>query len=234
MTVHVLFTAPPRAGAALPELVGTGQIDADGARTLAEAMLKDTADAVGASAGDLLVNHPPGSPDAESRAAPGAELRQLLADAVADPDSVRVEPQVGDSPPARIENACRHLLGEDDVASVALLDGRAPTLDRTVLDGAGMKLRRSDVVVGPAPNGQVAYVGLSEAFDLEGLDWPFALEPFVERAAAEGLAVDFLALQPRVGDRHGLETVAALIAARRRVARRVPEHTASALQSLEW
>lgn len=233
MTVHVLFAEPLRDGGTLQGLVKEGRIDAEEARTLAEAVLKDTAAAVEASGGDLLVNHPPESRDGETDSDSGAELRALLADVLSDPESVRYEPQVGDSATARVENACRHLIEEDDVPSVAIIDGRAPMLDRTDLDGAGMKLRRSEVVVAPATNGRVAYVGLTEPLDLEGLDWPFALEPLVERAAGQGLDVDFLELHPWVGDRHGLETVVPLIEARRRASRRVPEHTAAAIDSLQ-
>lgn len=232
VTVHVLVAELPIAGETLPELVHDGHLDGEAARDLAAAMLKDTAAAVAASGGELLVNHPPDPIDDDVTSDPGTELRQLLADAVPDPESVRFEPQVGETATARIENACRHLLAEDDVASVAVLDGRAPTVDRTVLDGAGMKLRRSEVVVAPAPNGQVSYLGLSEPLDLEGLDWPFELAPLVERATAEGLTVDFLSLQPWVGDRRGLGTVVAIVDARRMASRRVPEHTAAVIDSL--
>ncbi len=230
MTVHVLFTESPGSGATLPGLVEEGSLDRAEGQMLAEAMLKDTAAAVAASGGDLLVLHSP-----ESRAGgtePGTELRRLIPDALGNPESVRFEPQVGDSPSARIENAARDLLEEDDVASVAVLDGRVPTVDRTDLDGAGMKLRRSDVVVGPAPNGRLAYVGFTEAFDMEGLDWPFRLEALVERATAKGLEIDFLSLHPWVGDERDLETVGSLIGARRTANRRVPEHTAAAIDEL--
>jgi hypothetical protein len=113
-----------------------------------------------------------------------------------------------------------------------VLDGRAPTFDRTDLDGAGMKLRRSEVVIGPAPHGRVAYVGFTEALDLDGLDWPFGLEPLVERATAEGLDIDILSLHPWVGDERDLETVSSHIAARRTATRRVPEHTAATIDEL--
>ncbi|MFB6361792.1 MAG: DUF2064 domain-containing protein [Halobacteriales archaeon] len=232
MTVHVLFAEPPRVGRTLPGLVEAGQLDAEEAKALAEAMVKDTAAAVAASGGDLLINYPPEVEGGGSDADPETELQALIEDVYSDPESVRYEPQVGASATARIENACRHLLEEEDTASVAILDGRAPILDRTDLDGASMKLRRSEMVVGPAPNGRVSYLGLSEPVELEGLNWPFHLGPLVERAAAEGLDIDFLELHPWVGDREGLQTVISLIGARRSADRRVPEHTAVAIESL--
>lgn len=55
MTVHVLFTEPPCTGATLPGLVEEGPLDRSEAQTLAEAMVKDTAAAVAASGGELVV-----------------------------------------------------------------------------------------------------------------------------------------------------------------------------------
>lgn len=235
MTVHALVADPPRPGLALSTLVSAGVLETDAAATLAGAMLQDAAVGAVNSGGELLVNHPtdeqlPANHGADP--APVDELRELLAGVVGDLESVRFEPQVGATRAARIENTVGHLLDEEGVTSVAVLDGRAPTLDRTGLDGAAMKLRRSEVVVAPAPGGRVAYLGLTERLDLADLELPFELTAIVDRAIGSGYDVDFLPVHPRVDDEAGLETLTGLVAARRTARRRVPERTAAVLDSL--
>lgn len=235
MTVHVLVAEPPRPGVALADLATGGGLGEDDAATLAGAMLQDAAAAVAASGGDLLVAHPTEdqlpSP-ARTGADPADELRALLDEALAKPDAVRYEPLVGETVPGRVANFVGTLLGEEDAASVAVLDGRAPTVDRTVLDGGGMALRRSEAVVAPAPGDRVAYLGLTAPLEFAGPSPLPSLSTAVDRATEPGLDVDFLAMQPRVDDRFGLATVASLIRARRAAGRRVPEHTAAAIEGL--
>lgn len=236
MTVHVLFVDPPRPGLALPELVGGAGLDADAAATLAGAMLKDAAVGVANSGGELLVNHPTEEQlpaDRRTGTAPDTELCELLGDALGDLDDVRFEPQVGEDREARMRNALAHLLEEGGTDSVALLDGRAPTLDRPALDGAAMKLRRSAVVLGPAPGGRLAYLGLTEPLDIDGLADPFSLEAVVECATEAGFEVDFLPLEPTVHDEVDLATLVSLVRARRTAGRRVPQHTAAAIEALD-
>lgn len=244
MTVHALVVDPPRPGLALPALVSSDEADdsgqglgASGAAALAEAMIQDAAVGAENSGGDLLVNHPTESqlPEAHRTGTdPATELRVLFDEALSDPDAVRFEPQVGSSFDARVGNTVTHLLREEDADSVAVLDGRAPTLDRTVLDSAAMKLRRSEAVLAPAPApaGGVAYLGLTEPIDFADAWSPPALGTLVDRALDAGHDVDFLPMHPRVDDPSGLASLVGVVEARRVAGRRVPEHTAAAIASL--
>lgn len=241
VTVHALVVDPLRPGLALPDLVsggpfdeGTG-LDPDAAVTLSGAMVRDAAVAVERSGGELLVNHPTEDqlPEGDRGGAdPAAELRDLLDGAVADVEAVRFEPQVGGSFEARVGNTVTHLLREEGATSVAVLDARAPTLDRAALDSAAMKLRRSEAVLGPAPGGGVAYLGLTDPVDFEGAWRPPALETLAGRAVQAGHDVDFLPMHPRVDGVEGLATLVSLVEARRAAGRRVPEYTAAAIDDL--
>lgn len=236
MTVHALVVDPPRPGLALPELVGDDRsLAPDQTATLASAMIRDAAVAAANSGGDLLVNHPTEEQlpvEARTGTEPVEELRELLGEALGDLAGIRFEPQVGGTRFERAENTVAHLLDGDGVDSAAVLDGRTPTLDRTVLDGAAMKLRRSEVVVAPAPGGRVAYLGLAEPLEFAG-PWTLpALPTVVDRAVEAGYDVDFLPMHPRVDDQFGLATVVSLVRARRAAGRRVPEYTAAAIDEL--
>lgn len=239
MTVHALVADPPRPGLALSPLVSAGVLETEAAATLAGAMLQDAAVGAARSGGELLVNHPTDEQLPETHRLdqePAEELRELLGDVLGDLESVRFEPQVGETRAARIENTVGHLLDEEGATSVAVLDGRAPTLDRTELDSAAMKLRRSEAVVAPAPGGRVAYLGLTEPLELGDLAHPFELTAVIDRAVEAGLDVDFLPMQPWVENEASLETLTDLVAARRTAGRRVPERTAAVLGTLglEW
>ena len=231
MTVHVVYADPQELRDPFPALVGDGYLDRKAAQLLAEAMLQDTTAAVAESGGDLVVTHPPESNEDQSDE-PRERLREVLSGALPGMDAVQFESQVGDRPTERVENACRHIVSRADVASVAVLDGRAPLLDRTDLDNAGMKLRRSEVVVGPAPAGRVAYLGMTEPIELSRLHWPLALGALVDRAVTNGHTVDWLPLQVWVGGRSGLETLTTLIRADQTASRRVPERTAAAIDAV--
>lgn len=240
MTVHALVVDPPRPGLALQDLVETpagsgGPLSPEAAATVSGALIRDAAVAAESGGGELLVNHPMADqlPEAHQSATdPAADLRELLADAVADPDAVRYEPQVGSSYDARVGNTVTHLLRDEGADSVAVLDGRAPTLDRAALDSAAMKLRRSEVVVGPAPGGRVAYLGLTAPIDFAGAWMPPPLETVVDRAVDAGHDVDFLPMHPRIDDAVGLASVVSMVEARRAAGRRVPVHTAAAIDEL--
>ena len=229
MTVHVLLADPPRPGAALPALPETSPLDAAEAADLASAMIADAVAAVAGSGGDLLVNYP-STVDVDRD--PRAEFRALVADVLDDPDAVRYEVQIGSSFAARAGNAATYLLREEEAGSVAILDGRAPTLGRVALDGAAMKLRRNEVVLGPAPGGRVAYLGLSAPIDFDGAYEPPAVETLATRDAGAGHSVDFLAMHPRIETGADLATLLATVRAREGAGRRVPEHTAATLSSL--
>ena len=242
MTLHCLVVDPPRPGLSLPGLAG-GPLDPESAAALHAASIEDAMAAATESGGELLVNYPAAEQLPANRptdASPEAELRALAADAVEDVGDVRFEVQVGSSFAARAGNAATHLLTEEDEDSVAVLSGTAPTLGRTALDGAAMKLRRHEAVVGPGTGGRVAYLGLSEPIDFEGAFEPPSggdggdseVEDLVRRAVDAGHEVAFLPFHPVIEDEAGLATLVAEVRARRRGGRNVPEYTAEAVEEL--
>lgn len=241
MTLHCLVVDPPRAGLAPPGLV-EGPLDAEAAAVLYAASVKDAMVAATRSGGELLVNYPTAEQLAvefSGDASPEAELRQLAEEVLDAADEVRFEVQVGSSFGARAGNAATHLLEEEGEESVAVLRGTAPTLGRTALDGAAMKLRRHGVVVGPGTGGRAAYLGLSEPIDFEGAYEPPhgdarapEVEDLVERGVAAGHEVGFLAMHPVIEDEAGLAATVAEIRARLRAGRNVPSHTAEAVERL--
>ena len=251
MTVHCLVVVPPRPGLALPGLVD-GPLAPEGAATLHAAALKDAMVAAERSGGDLLVNYPTEEQlpaDHRTGTEPAAELRDLAAEALDRPGDVRFEVQVGSTFAARAGNAATHLLVEEGEDSVAIVQGTAPTLDRTALDGAAMKLRRHEVVLVTGTGGRAPYLGLSAPIDFEGAYKPppeadggddlssaggatTEVEDLVERGLGAGHAVGFLAGHPVVEDEAGLASIVAQIRARDRAGRAVPTHTAEAIDHL--
>jgi len=168
MTVIAVLASPPREGLVLPALSETSPLSAAAVTDLYEAMLADTFQAIDRSGAELLVNYPDSEqlPDAHrTDTEPVAELRAIVADALDDPSDVRFEPQVGSTFSARAGNTVTHLLREEEAASAAIIRGTAPLLSRTMIDGAAMKLRTNDVVVGPASEGRVYYAGFTEVID---------------------------------------------------------------------
>ena len=255
VTLHVLVVDPPRPGLSLPGLVD-GPLSADAAADLYAASVKDEMVAAARSGGELLVNFPTDDQlpaDHRTENPPEAELRGLAEEALDDPGSARFEVQVGSTFAARAGNAATHLLAEEEEDSVAVMRGTAPTLGRTALDGAAMKLRRNEVVVGPGSGGRVAYLGLSELVDFEGAYEPPTADPggtgddedrdeptgrvtevedLVERGGEAGHDVAFLASHPVIEDGAGLATAVAEIRARLRAGSIVPAHTAEAVERL--
>jgi len=171
---------------------------------------------------------------------PEAELRELLVDVLARVEEiddvasdVRFEVQVGSTETARIGNAVTHLLEAEDVASAAVLRPTAPLLDRTVIDGTAMKLRRDEVVVGPAPGGRVYYAGFTEPIDFaDALAGP-AVETLAGRGADAGLGVAFEAMQPLLETPDDLRTTLPLLRARQRANQPVPAATAAVLDRVD-
>ena len=242
MTLHCLGVDPPRPGLSLPGLAD-GPLDSESAAALYAASIKDAMAAAAESGGELLVNYPTAEQlPAEhlTGASPEAELRALAVEAVEDAGGVRFEVQVGSTFAVRAGNAATHLLTEEDEDSVAVLSGTAPTLGRTVLDGAAMKLRRHEVVVGPGTGGRVAYLGVSEPIDFEGAYEPPSggdgraseVEDLARRGVDAGHAVAFLPVHPVIEDGSGLATLVAEVRARLRAGRNVPAHTAQAVERL--
>jgi len=238
MTVVAVLVDPPRDGLVLPDLPDETPLSAAEATRLYEAMVSDLLLAVAESGGDLLVNyrsddqlpdeHVPGGADAE------AEVRDLVAD-VLDEDqreSARVEVQVGSSRSARVGNTVTHLLEAEGVQSAAVLEPDAPTLLRKDVDSAAMKLRRSEVVLGPADDGDVYFAGFTDPVDFEDALSAPAVENLNARAVDAGHGVDFLPGRRRVASAGALRTLVSELRARRAAGRLVPAYTTALVEDL--
>lgn len=236
MTVHAVLVDPPRPGLVLGDIAATAPVSDDDAADLYAAMLKDTFRSVASSGGDLLVNYRadddiPAAYQTDSTVK--EELEGLVRQALDEPEPTRYEVQVGSTFDARVGNTVTHLLREEGVDSVAVLEGQSPTVVRTDLDNAAMKLRRSEFVLGPAPGGHVYYAGLTEPIDFSGAFEPPEARTLVDRAAATGSHVDFLPMHPRVETAQDLVTLVSIVGARRAAGRTVPAFTADVLDRLQ-
>ena len=229
MTTIAVLADPPREGLVLPDLVETSPLDESAAADLYAAMLKDTFRAVASSGGDLLVNYRPEDllPE-EFRGGenPEAELRALARTALDDLDDVRFEVQVGSTFDARAGNTAAHLLEREEVRSVAVVRGTAPFLTRKEIDGAAMKLRNNEAVIGPSEGGRVYYLGLTAPIDFEGAYTLPELETVANRAADAGHRVGFLPALTRVETGSDLISLVTTINARKTAGRIVPTFTA--------
>jgi glycosyltransferase A (GT-A) superfamily protein (DUF2064 family) len=227
MTTVLVLAAPPRAGS-LPGLDDV--LDAGGRERLATAFLRDAVRAGAEAAGDLLVAVRE-TEDVDGAAQ--ARVREALEPVEGvEADGVRLERQVGSTPSARLGNAVTHLLSQEDASSVLALWPRTPLVDRSVLDGAAMKLRQRSVVLGPAPRGHVSLAGFAEAPDFTDALRPPALETLTARASDAGLEVDFVAEQTRVESTEDLLSLVVTLRARTRAGRRCPPHTTAAIDDI--
>lgn len=233
MTDVAVLVDPPRAGLVAQGLAAATPLSEDEAVDLYAASVKDTALAVAASGGELLVNYRPEEtiPEAHRREEGVAEetVRTMITEALAaadhDADEVRFEPQVGSSFSARAGNTVTHLLEEEDATSAAVTRGLVPLIERTHVDNAAMKLRRSEVVLGPTPGGSVGYAGFAETVDFENAFTEPALETLTDRGVDTGHDVDYVPMLPRVDTPDGLATLVSTMRARARADRSVPHFT---------
>ena len=219
MTTVAMLCDPPRPGLVLGELVAETPLSPAEAAELYAALTRDTVRAVARSGGDPLVNYRPddaldvAGDDAE------AELRELLADIV---DDARFEPQVGESLAGRIGNTATHLLETEEVASVAVARPEAAFFARTEIDGAAMKLRSTDAVVGPAPGGRVHFAAFGEPVDFADCLAPPAVATLTDRCLDAGLDVEFLERKPLLETAADLAAVVTGVRTRRRADGIVP------------
>lgn len=234
MTTAVLAD-PPRPGLVLPRMTETAPLSPAEAADLYVAMLRDVTRAVERSGGDLLVNYRPedalpadyrvdtsdGGADAET------EIRAAVEPALDEPDAARFEVQVGETFAGRAGNTATHLLAREGVTSVALVEPTAVFLGRTHVDGAAMKLRRSEVVLGPADRGRVYYAGFTDTVDFADAYAPPAVGTLAARARDAGHDVDFVEMLPVVETGRDLASALALVDARRTADRPVPEQFAA-------
>ncbi|MEF8868431.1 MAG: hypothetical protein V5A85_07930 [Haloarculaceae archaeon] len=233
MTTVAVLADPPRHGLVNERLVETTPLSAAQAADLYAAAFRDVCRAVATSGGDLLVNYRadealPGEGDSE------AELREALEPvSELDAGSVRFEVQVGETFAGRAGNTATHLLENEAVTSVAVVEPSAVLLTRRRIDEAAMKLRRRELVLGPAPGGRVYYAGFREPVDFEDAYAPPALETLTGRGVDAGLDVDYVGTAPVLETGADLADLLTLVRARRSAGRNVPVHTAEALASLD-
>lgn len=235
MTVIAVLADPPRPGVALPRLAESSPLSEAEAADLYAATLKDTFRAVERSGGELLVNYRPDEriPDEHaSDQSAEAEVRALAADALENPADARFEVQVGSTFSARAGNTVSHLLEQEEVQSVAVVDGTAPTLTRKEVDSAAMKLRRNEVVLGPSERGRVYFAGFIDTIDFEDAYATPEVETLTTRAADAGHEVGFLPAKPQVDTGAGLSSLVPLLNARVAAGRVVPEDATTLLR--EW
>jgi len=235
MTTVAVLADPPREGLVLPGLAESTPLSAAEAAELYSAMCRDVCRAVEDSGGELLVNYRPDDavPDAHgSEQSAEAEVRAMVRPALADPDDARFEVQVGETFAGRAGNTATHLLDREGVSTVAVVEPTAALLSRRVVDNAAMKLRRHDVVLGPAPGGRVYYAGFGTPIDFEDAYDPPAVETLTARGDDADLSVDFLEMQPVVETGADLATVLSQVRARERAGRNRPEHGTRYLNEL--
>ncbi len=235
MTTIAVLADPPREGFVLPELAETSPLSASEATELYAAMLKDTFVAVANSGGELLVNYRPDEAIPDEYPGVGSseeELRALADEALEDTDDVRFEVQVGETLSGRAGNTATHLLEEEGIASVAIVDGTAPMLTRKEIDSAAMKLRRSEVVLGPAADGRIYFLGVTDTIDFADVYTPPELETATLRAVDAGHDVDYLPAMTSVATGDDLRSLLPLLNARIAAERIVPVNTASYLHEL--
>lgn len=233
MTTVAVLADPPREGLVLPELVETSPLSAAEAASLYRAALGDVAAAVAGSGGDLLVNYRPDDSvpaDYRTGASAEAEIRDALDEVV---DDARFEPQVGETFSGRVGNTVTHLLEREGVRTAAVVEPAAVLLTRKEVDSAAMKLRRSEVVLGPSTAGRVYYAGFAAAVDFADAYAPPAVRTLTERASDAGHDVDFLPTLPVLETGGDLATVLSVIDARRVAGRPVPARTAAVLDEFD-
>lgn len=155
-----------------------------------------------------------------------AAVRAVASEAVADVRDVRFERQVGSSVSARIGNTVTHLLREEGADSVAVVRPLGALVRRSVIDGAAMKLRSNEVVLGPTTAGGVHLAGFAEPIDFAGAFGPEELEVVTDRGRDADFDVEFLRHVPRVDTPAGLRSAVATIRARVAAGRVVPADTA--------
>jgi hypothetical protein len=232
MTVVCLLADPPREGLALPELVASSPLSAAEARDLYAAMTKDVVRAAANSGGELLVNYR--ADDALPVAGEGsaAELRGLVAETLGGTGDVRFEVQVGETFAGRAGNTVTHLLDAEGEGSAAVVTPHAAFIGRTQIDNAAMKLRRTPVVLGPAPEGRVYYAAFRETVDFTGAYDPPALSSLTAKATDADVEVGFLERLPVIETGADLADALVYLRARERAGRIVPQHTLACVDDL--
>ncbi|WP_435194235.1 hypothetical protein [Natronomonas sp. EA1] len=221
MTTVVVLCQPPRPGSVLTDLVATSPLSETEAAQLYAAMTTDIVRAVEHSGGELLLNYRDVDDEAE------AEVREMVAAETEDP---RCEVQVGETFSGIAGNTVTHLLETEEVVSAAIVEPSAAFLTRQVIDTAAMKLRRSEVVLGPTPSDGVYYAGFTDPIDFTDAYTAPPLETLTDRGLDSGYDVDFLQQLPVIETGADLAAALPLLRARERAGRIVPPHTMEAIR----
>lgn len=232
MTTVAVLANPPVAGAVLRPLVEGSVVTDSEAVRLYRAMVADVCEAVHVSGAELLVNYRSAGDVPVDVSDPEDELRTVVEGALDETEDVRYEVQVGSSFAARVGNTVTHLLEREAVQTAAAVTPGAVFLGRQHVDGAAMKLRRSEVVLGPATRGRVYYAGFSEPVEFTGAYDAPAVESLVDAASDAGLATDFVPMLPTLEAPADLRTVLPLLDARADAGVRIPSRTASVLADI--
>jgi 2-phospho-L-lactate guanylyltransferase (CobY/MobA/RfbA family) len=231
MATVAVLADPPIEGFVLPGLVADTPLSPDEASRLYGAMLVDVCRAVQHGGADLLVNYRdpdqvPGDVDSEGR------LRDLLSGALEAPSEARYEVQVGETFAGRAGNTVTHLLDREDEDTVAVVEPTAAFLGRQQIGTAAMKLRSSEVVLGPTAGGRLYYAGFAAPVEFTDAWARPAVETLAGRAREADLGVDFLPMSPVVETADDLASALAQLRARRRADRLVPARTAALVEEL--
>jgi hypothetical protein len=231
MATVAVLADPPVEGFVLPEIVGETPISEEEATQLYSAMLVDVCRAVQHGSADLLVNfrdpeQVPGDVDSEQR------LRELLDDHLEAPGEARYEVQVGETAAGRAGNTVTHLLDEEGEDSAGVITPTAAFIGREQIGNAAMKLRTSEVVLGPAREGRVYFAGFTEPIDFADAFAPPAIETLTDRGNGDDLDVDFLPMLPVLETGADLAGALAQLRARQEAGRRVPAGTAAVIEDL--
>lgn len=235
MTTVALLADPPEEGLVLPELLDAVLTEAQ-AVSLHRALIGDVSEAICNSGGELLVNYRPADHLPEGTADPERAIRSVIEDSLDDAgigaDGVRYEVQVGSTFAARAGNTVTHLLEREGVRTAAVVTPAAAFLGREHVDSAAMKLRRSDVVLGPTSDGGVYYAGFARPIDFTDAYAHPAVETFVARASEAERSVDFVPMLPTIRTPADLQTAIPFLRARADAGTRVPSRTSAVLDEL--
>lgn len=233
MTTASVLVSPPTESDVVDRLVA-GPLDRDGAERLYVAMFADVCVAVEGSGADLVVAVEADGEDGEDDAGDADEataaVRAHLEDVLANPDEVEVEAREPRSGPEQFADEVLRL-HEAGVTTAAIVEPTVPFLARRNVDSAAMKLRSSEVVLGPAPDGRVYFAAFSEPMDLRDALEPAPLEGLAG-LAADDRSVDFVPMLPLLETAADLPTVLSYLRARVAAGRDVPKHTAEAVDEI--
>jgi len=231
MATVAVLADPPVEGFVLQGVTASTPLSESGTTRLYEALLVDVCRTVQRGGADLLINYRdpdqvPGDVDSER------SLRDTLDGELESPGAVRFEVQVGESYAGRVGNTVTHLLEQEAEDTVAVVEPPAAFIGREQIGTAAMKLRSSDVVLGPTTGGRVYYAGFAEPIDFEDAFAPPAVETLTSRASEAGLAVDYLPMLPIADPGGALVEFLAQLRARRRAGRNHPDRTAGVVDEL--